>query len=249
MKPRRRTIPPGLPKCVAELIEAPRSSSSSGVVDIGDGLVCLRCSVRGYSSPGKSGREEFVCSECEDNRAPKTTQVLRYGAPRQQPVHVGMAPSTDVETLSTARALVDVLTSSATEDVDIVVVDYHENARTANEHVALIDSAIGSRQPKFVLVLTCWKNPIAQTAAMQNVSFRHPHIYFVTFREPHLRRFGCFTDCIRTLSDEVAFVRAQPFVFLASLCHRRPEVVLFGQCATVGHCVSSICWSQEGRVS
>ena len=203
-------------------------------------LVCCRCSNCGYCSPGRVDADGngtgdgavFVCCECVDNSAAPTTKVLQHGAPREKPVRVAIDADTDHDMEDLVSSLVDeVCWEQDDGEVDIVLLDYHAEGRSCSEHIEYIDKRIGCRNPMFVLVLSCWTDPSAQTLALQTLAIRHPRSYFLTFREPHNRRFDCFADCIAALSDSVAFIRAPALVFLSQLCVRRSEVVLFAASA------------------
>ena len=197
-------------------------------------LLLLRCSICAQRSPGSdcSGdTSAFVCFHCRRTYAKPCERVRQYGVPR--PTSVKVAVSGEREFVHHVRAspMIDHVAEQAV-DVDIAVCSYHEEGRSAEDHVNQVSSCWqGERDPSLVLVLSCWRNPNAQTAALRQLATRHPHTTFITFRAPNLVPVECFDTAIGHLMDIIVFPNApQPLIFLSNLCTIRSDCIVFTHC-------------------
>ena len=189
---------------------------------------CSRCTLK---SPGPQPIAGiFVCSHCLRDNCGETVYIKRYGRPRLTPVRVVVRSSDDAfvrEAELLARN--DSVTSGSFNKADIIVVEYHHDGKTAEQHIQFINEAIRQstrKEPDIVLVLSCWENNVEQNRAMQTLASQHRSTIFVTFHESVPPR-ECFSQSHEFLSDTIAYSNVRFLSFFVALCERRHKCVLY----------------------
>ena len=189
---------------------------------------CSRCTLK---SPGPQPIAGiFVCSHCLRDNCGETVYIKRYGRPRLTPVRVVVRSSDDAfvrEAELLARN--DSVTSGSFNKADIIVIEYHHDGKTAEQHIQYINEAIRQstrKEPDIVLVLSCWENNVEQNRAMQTLASQHRSTIFVTFHESVPPR-ECFSQSHEFLSDTIAYSNVRFLSFFVALCERRHKCVLY----------------------
>ena len=202
------------------------------------------CPSCGKLSPGElcatDGCGYYLCARCQGDNwthchlhgGPKLVtglEVIRYGAIRAAPVRVQLV--TQDNSLQRYASTVEELVSDSRSAVDIIVFQHHSSGVSSEEHVQRLTQGIGGRSPAFALVLTCWTDEAAQTESLRAVALSHPNTMFVSFRDPRLF-LDRFPFAMDQLCHAVLFPRARPLFFLAELCGKWPETIIFAHCGS-----------------
>ena len=202
------------------------------------------CQWCGFLSPGDVCGfpccTTFVCEHCQQGRPQAewqfchlhsgptpvlSTKVARHGCPRLEAVRVRFVCEDPHFAETCSSRVEEVVTGPG---ADVVVFSFHSTDH--DDHFEHLFKGINGDSPSFVLVLTCWTDATAQTAALRRLALHHPSTTFVTFREPRLNRFDKFDIAMPLLADSVLYPKSQPLVFLSFLCAHLPDAVLFAAC-------------------
>lgn len=198
---------------------------SCGILNVGD-----MCRVNGCDA--------FLCCRCRESTEARWTpfschdhggqpldigsDIKQFGLVRPEPVRVQLAYS---EVTTELKQRVEMAVSEGDKLVDIIVIGYHSQGLTEDQHVIRITDTIAGREPKYVLVLTCHTESVHP--ALRTVALLHPSTIFVTFYDKRLPGALRFDDAIPLLTKAVLHREAPPFTFLYLLCSLRSDIVFF----------------------
>ena len=231
----------------AVVLEKKSSPTTAGDSSFVPRLHCPGCSKLGpVQRCTKEGCTNVLCSHCQARALPAGKSwllchqhggpnlvlagpTLWHGSVRPDPVRVQIFAE-DVYTQNHFSRRVEQVVDHSAEDVDVVVLAYHSTGLTAEDHIQRIATEIDGRTPAYVLILSCWTDPSAQTAALQQLALHHPSTIFVTFRDPQLGRVDRFDVAMPFMTHAVLHIDSQPLVFLAELGARQPDMVMFSSC-------------------
>ena len=181
--------------------------------------------------------EQGVCIHClaarADGGVSVANKVLLNGVPRSGAVRV-LTASSDVGRVDRVKSLIELHAVSVVDQADVVVVPYHSEDLSIDDHVKLINAAIGTTSPQFVLVLSCWTDPAVQNGALQLLAtVHHPRTMFITFHDRFIDVDQRLADSIRHIIDTVVFPDAPPLRFLSALSQARPDVRFYQACCSL----------------
>ena len=205
------------------------------------------CSSCGLLGPGNTCRapecESYQCYHCQNGNwthchehggqaLVRSLLQQQHGAIRSAPVSVQFVVD-DVAVRQLYEASVEQVSDTVP---DIVVIQYHSSGLTEEDHVERLCAALAERSPAFLLVLTCWTDAAAQTAALRRVAVLHGSTTIVTFRHSALSGPDCLERVWPDLRDAILYPHTRPLHFLARAVDRAPGLVCFRQSGEAKHC-------------